>query len=381
MTKEEERPQITLVHFFRSVPERLRKNPDLLRAVRKMVWPQTPTQRDEALKELNVWSLRKQIESETIGANEAAKGFARTLLETHPEFAEHAARVPHLGALSPLAPLPATRWDYGRLLLRTLLEMKQQQPGLGLGSSNFGLTHGKNALSGLEVAQTWALLGGYGHLFGTFATERALLFTLDTTPALEREFLNQLAQEVRLPGEKVVRQRDMYRFFYVVSAWRVSRWPASATRTTCLQVLAPLLELPHDLGWKRLLWAFRRARQIAYTRLHAMLGVNIASSPIPIPVAVRDLRPLSQIAFLDEEAESPTAVVGLIDALDRFYGDVFFTSPTASERVRPSTRVQTLVAWPQRSTRSAHRGAYGKSARLAHNDTRCPYPFRPTARA
>ncbi len=200
-----------------------------------------------------------------------------------------------------------------------------------LGSTKFDIRHGATELTGLEIAQSWALLGGYGHLFGTFATERGLLFAL--TPQLERELVSQLATEVRGPAEELIRRRDMYRFFYVLAAWRVSRWGPSPARSTCLQLLRPLLGPPEGGGWAGLLWAFRRARQFAYTRLHAMLGVDIASSPIPIPTAVGNLRPLSQIGFLDEQSEPPGAVLGLIDAMDRFYGDVFFTSPAASERV------------------------------------------------
>ena len=334
-----------LTRLIASIPAQLRRSSDLLDDVRKVVLPRTPTERADALKKAVVWTFRTQIAAETAGADEAAKGFSRVLLDAHPEISAHAAGVPHLGALSPLAPLPATRWDYGRLLLRTLLEMKQRQPGLGLGSSNFGVTHGKAPLSGLEITQTWALLGGYGHLFGTFATERALLFVLDSTPALEQEFLRQLAPEVRESAEVVVRERDMYRFFYVIAAWRVSRWPGSATRTTSLQLLSPLLDPPNDAGWRKLTWAFRRARQIAYTRLHTMLGVDIASSPIPMSVAVRELRPLPQIGFLDESAEPTGAVSGLIDALDRFYGEVFFTSPAANERVLTHLRAF-KVWWP-----------------------------------
>jgi hypothetical protein len=322
-----------IARFLVSIPQRLRRNPEFFRAVRHLLIPKTTEERENALKLLNVWSFRKQIETETAGAGAAAKGFAKTLLERHAEISEHAALVPHLGALAPLAPLPATRWDYGRLLLRTLLEMKQQQPGLGLGSGNFGLLYDKTPLTGLEITQTWTLLGGYGHLFGTFATERALLFTLDSAPVLEHEFLSQLSPEIRRSAEAVVRERDMYRFFYVLAAWRISKWPASTEKALCLQALKHLLTPSADAGWQRLLWTFRRARQVAYTRLHAMLGVDIASSPIPISTAVRDLRPLSQIGFLDESAEPPGAVVALIDALDRFYGEVFFTSPSASERV------------------------------------------------
>ncbi len=316
-----------------SVPDRYRKNEDFFRAIRRFVGASTPEERETALGDLNVWALRKQIEAETEGAEGAAKGFAKTLLDVHPEIVVHARRVPHLGALAPLAPLPATRWDYVRLLLRTLLEMKQQQPGLGLGSSTFGINHGKSSLSGLEIAQAWSVLGGYGHLFGTFATERGVLFALDSDSGLERRFVSQLATDLRTAGEDVLRRRDLYRTFYVLAGWRASRWSGSATRTTALLLLRNLLSPPPDATWTRLLWAFRRARQIAYTRLHSMLGVSIASSPIPIPRAVRELRPLSQISFLNEETEPRGAVAGLIDALDRFYGDVFFTSPVASERV------------------------------------------------
>lgn len=328
-----DRAAMTVGRLLLSIPGRLRKNPDFIRAFGRLLFPRSEQERETALTDLNVWLLRKQIEIETSGALEAAKGFARQLLESNREISAHAEAVPHLGALAPLAPLPATRFDYARLLLRVLLELKEQQPGLGLATSNFGISHGARSLSGLEIAQSWALLGSYGHLFGTFSTERGLLFALDADPNAEHRFLTQIAPEVRTAAEGVVRARDLYRMFYVLAAWRVSRWGGSPMRQTCLALLEKLLASPSELPWRRLAWAFRRARQLSYSRLHTMLGVPFASTSVPVERAVRELRPLPQIGFIDEAEEVPGAVLGLVEALDRFYGEEFFTSPSASASV------------------------------------------------
>lgn len=285
------------------------------------------------MKDLTTLLHRKQIEVEAEGVEKAAKGFAGLLLQKHPEIERHAAGVVHLGALAPLARLPATRWNYVCLLVKTLLQIKQRQPGLGLGSSNFGVSHGKSSLSGLEIAQAWALLANYGHLFGTFATERGLMYALDSDHSCERDFLRQVDAEARGPVEEVIRRRDFYRAHIAIAAWRVSHWPASSIRSTSLLLLSHLLVQRSDGSWGKLAWAFKRARQLTYTRLHSMLGGEIATSPIPVATAVRELRGVSDIGFLDAEHEPASAVVGLVDALDRFYADVFFVSPTASERV------------------------------------------------
>lgn len=336
MTEEKSRPQQrawALARLAASVPDRVGRNQDFLSAVRKIVLPAGPRERDVGLRELSVWILRKQVLSEASGGVKATKGFALSLLESHDEIRQHADAVPHLGALSSLSPLPATRWDYTRLVLMALLELRQQQPAFGLGTNRYGITHGKTPLTGLEILQSWAILGSYGHLFGTFSTERALLFALESDSALEKRFLNQIEGDARAGAEKVLRERDLYRLFYVTAAWRVSRWSGSTVRTTSLALLQRLLAPPADLPWRRLRLAFRRARQLAYSRLHSMIGVSHAMPAISIPSAVRELRPMPQIGFLHEEEETPGAVVGLIDALDQFYGEAFFTSPEASARV------------------------------------------------
>ncbi|WP_437717338.1 hypothetical protein WMF45_13520 [Sorangium sp. So ce448] len=324
---------LALARELISVPNRLRRNPELIDAMSRLLVPRRSGDREDAIKDLTTLLHRKQIEWEAEGVEEAAKGFAGLLLQKHPEIEQHATGVVHLGSLAPLARLPASRWDYVRLLVKTLLQIKQRQPGLGLGSSNFGLSHGKNSLSGLEIAQAWALLANYGHLFGTFATERGLMYALDSDHSCERDFLRQVDAEVRGPVEEVIRRRDFYRAHVAIGAWRVSHWPASSIRSTSLLLLSRLLAHSSERSWGKLMWAFTRARQLTYTRLHSMIGGEIATSPIPVATAVRELRGFSDIGFLDAEHEPASAVVGLVDALDRFYADVFFASPTASERV------------------------------------------------
>ena len=151
---------------------RARRNPDFFRAIRNLTHRADSPERIAGIGELTLWLFGKQLAGETRNWQESAKGFPAHLHSQCPDVCEHLQGVPHLGALAPLALVPATRLDYVALLTKGLLIAKQKHPGLGLGSGNFGVKHGDRELTGLEIVQSWASLSNYGHLFGTFATER-----------------------------------------------------------------------------------------------------------------------------------------------------------------------------------------------------------------
>jgi len=287
--------------------------------------------------------FRKVLDLGTRDAESKAKGFARVLIEANGvAIPTHLRATAHFGALAQQSILTPTRWDYAALFLKTLLEIKQRHPGLGLGSANFGVRHGGKELSGLEIAQSWALLGNYGHLFGTFATERALLYRLDETPSLRKSFIGEIDPVVRDPSRRLVNANDLMRVFYPLAAWRISRWKPNETRATALTLLSRLMDPPSDLPWRRVLWAYKHARRIAYSRLHSSTDMQLLMA-IPIDRAVRTLRVYPHIGFVTDDHEPRSSLVELLAALDRFHDAMLFRSPRAAELVL--THLRSFKLW------------------------------------
>lgn len=274
--------------------------------------------------------LRSLLDQTRARGIEDAKGAAVEVLHRWPQLRERLDAVPHLGALASIAPGPATRFDYTCLKFTTLLKLRKLDPiGLGL-APTYDFVFLDKERTGLEIAQLWALLLNGGHLFGTFSTERAVLFEMARNPALQRELISQIDSSVSPFCERVIRSRSIYRFFYVLAAWQVSRSRVPIEiRRGCLTALRLYLDCPKELARVRV--AYGLARQIAYLQLHNFLLFG------QVPRAIENSWPFKDILNTSNLTPAPgtveESVTGLLEAMDRFQFRTTFTSPASAESV------------------------------------------------
>lgn len=258
------------------------------------------------------------------------KGYAAALMQ-HSTLSEELRRVQHLGCLSPMASLTATRRMYVDLLCERLLMIKERIPGLGLGSKGTGISHHGAKLTGLEVAQSLAVLLNAGHLYQTFATERALLVRIDRNPEIGDELLAPLCPDLRVWAKAILDERQYYRFFYVVACLYATLELPADLRLTALEVLKYFAKNGGDPN-DRVMWSFRKARQLAYNEMHAFLGLESAVRPRDYPSMIERLH-LDKRIGLDAGDDELNKLTALLAALDEYHTRTFFTSPDAARLV------------------------------------------------
>jgi hypothetical protein len=286
------------------------------------------TRRRAALEHIEEWTTRRTFELSIAPASNSFKGFARDLFH-HEPIKTALTSVPHLGCLAPIAKTKATRADYVTLIAEALLSIKERNPGLGLGST--ALREGTTELSGLELTQTWALLFNLGHLFGTFATERGVLFYVDSDQSLRSELLGLVPRGFKSKARTLVNERSMYRFFYILAAIRVATigHPQAAILHRAIE-LFPVDDISGEMG--RYLWAFKKARQIAYCRMHSLLKQGLSVEASAYAELTQHLRTYQEFGF-DPEADSGSTAGNLLNGIDGFHAETVFTNKIAAELV------------------------------------------------
>ncbi len=198
----------------------------------------------------------------------------------------HLQRVPHFGLLDEGLFINSTRADYVEEHARILMDLKRDVfcTGLGVGGyiqNKVGLLS-KNT-TGLDICQSWAVLLNLGHLFGTFATERCLLFVLDRNLVDRNAFVEGCIRKVRSEQDELRRaindcldNGDLYRLHYFLAMWRISqsesefdeKQAASALELIKVFVCSPLEKI------KRLGAIFKKTRKLAYLQLHSKIPHN-----------------------------------------------------------------------------------------------------------
>jgi hypothetical protein len=307
---------------IRALRVRLRENPEPFRILFSFPFV-GDEQRERLLDDLRLWEARKSFAAEVRSAEDTAKGFARALLE-HPPISEALKSTPHLGSLARLSRIPATRHDYVLMVCSSLLEIKKRYPGLGLGSTTLGPGFQQKPLSGLEVAQSLVVLLNWGHLFGTFATERGVLYHIESERDFENLLAQQLPENLRDWARAELRERSIHRFHYVLAARKACKKLTEPLRGSALACFATwALE---DEKARPIRWAIRRARQLAYHRMHSLLDLGYSFAPATYERLLDQLRESQQIGFDD----STTTVERTMDALDRLQSEVIFASPEAA---------------------------------------------------
>jgi len=257
-------------------------------------------------------------------------GELRTLLDREPWIRLQLERTHHLGALKDLS-LPGTRWQYVVLSCSLLLKLKQEYPGLRLKKAK---TPSRPPASGLEVVQAWTLLTNLGHLFGTFATERGVFYALRRDDALRAQFLLAIVEELREHSRDILTQGEVRDFYYALAAFRVSRRLAVGDdRVVAIDMLR---EFFRERSWKiesSRMWCFRAARQLAYNRMHMYLRAGHAIDAVHSDARVGDLLPYNDFAFEARSSQVSSRLKQMLDAIDSYHLESFFTGPPAAAAV------------------------------------------------
>lgn len=319
---------------WKSLVDRVARNPEFFEDLLEYV-QEDPAARRAALQRIVRHLYRRALEGDVSGWETSTKGYAATLAIDVPWLRAQLRSTPHLGALTGI-PTAATRWDYALLINHVLLGMKQEFAGYGLGS--LGSTPyqlpSKRKLNPLETAQSWSLLTNAGHLFGTFATERALLFEVVRSPTGEDEFLQQLAPPLRDYAVAILRSRSLYDFHYALACWRVSRAEMSeASRTDCIDLLREFFhcrgQAPHVPAHY---WAFRAARQLAYHRLHLYIGVGHPIDAVHDEASIRAMSPWSDLTYDPSMVTESSVLAAMLRKLDDYQFETYFAStPVATD--------------------------------------------------
>jgi hypothetical protein len=252
------------------------------------------------------------------------------------------------------------REDYSRLhyvnahsgLLRRI---KILVPGLGLGRHNcFPAKEQRwaclQSLNGVEICQAWAVLLNAGHLFGTFATERGLLFHLDKHLDARNRFIHECSAFDHDDGntlrpwleDRLDRPR-LHDFFYLLALWRLRDGGVSNLQDADRLRARRLVECfvrPPSRRIEEYAALFRRTRQLVYLPLHndiqdRGLQVDIASDN-----GLRDLFPSTVLADDQWYSRGRWAV---LTAVDRHDASTLFASDRAASAVL--THIQHFKAW------------------------------------
>lgn len=240
----------------------------------------------------------------------------------------------HLGALESLSALKASRLDYVALTADLLLQTKQRFPGLGL-SSPVAAWQNAERSSALELTQSWAILHSWGHLFGTFATERGLIFALERDADLESEIKGGCRPELRSHVERVLGSRDLHRVYYALAAWRASTQLTGQSMALACSALRLFFEHREQTEPSLLYTAYHRARQLAYHRIHSYLRLGPTCDFAHSSSAVEWILPQPELLF-DQTVKAP--FVELLNKFDAFQSQQVFTSPVAARLVLDHVR-------------------------------------------
>jgi len=332
-------------HSIRVVAKRLAENRDVFEQLLAILRSVREEERDANIGALMLLIRRKQITSRVLRAPQSLVGFAKHLYE-HEAISKQLRSIPHFGSLADLPTLkpegePLTRFDYALLQCGLLFDARMTWRGSGLNSNNGGIVFkkGKNQsdLSGLEVCQSWALLLSLGHLFGTFASERALFFQIDDDPNAKRDIINKIHNiELRKLCERIVDSHNLHHLYHVIAGWRIYGLLTGETKKTAEALLLAYLQTEISTPIERLRWMFRKTRQLSYNLLHSCVPSGV-SSDFLFRADVERLLSLEGVV-VDDYALEDDAVLKLMDSIDAYHAESAFASAQAASVVLDHVR-------------------------------------------
>lgn len=266
-------------------------------------------------------------------------GLAKRLVSQHPFIRAHLSGIPHLGLLEVQQGVtPRSRWDYCLDQCQILHRIKETKPGLGLSNhlselDSVGLRGLK--VTALEVLQLGVILTNMGHLFGTFSTERALLFCLfHSNPEFRTQLIEEIPAAVRDTGRRILDRQFMYQVYEVIALWRLGRDPYSdLERQQCIACMRILTEDDISSKISTLKSIFKFVRRLSYLRLHVELGVTSLLDHDLFSDEVIDFVIQHEDLHYDSEVQLETPAERLLKAIDEYQYETFFVSENTASIV------------------------------------------------
>jgi len=264
---------------------------------------------------------------------DALKGLAAELMKLD-AIHDGLRHTPHFGIVVPPSLGPISRLDYVQLQCKLLLELKESFPGNGLSRRKeiCGLR-----LTGLEICQIWAIFASWGHLWGTFATERALVFQLYHRRQTN-EFLSLLQPEERAAVGAQSTHTSMYHIHECLAMIRIARMDITEEKRQIFRAVW-CLYVGRSPDVSELLRAFRFARKVAIAEIHFRSGISAVGELVPQYPSkeggtARSLKPYiphpAVTRFADRSGllkyRSTSAFERLLDAVAKYEYETFFSS-------------------------------------------------------
>ena len=198
------------------------------------------------------------------------------------------------------------RWEYAITVLNLIKHCKDV-PEIHLGT-RIRIVGGREISSGEELLRCWALLLGIGHLAGTFATERALMFEIWRDTTLRHKFLALFPDAAGRPWvEGVMRRGRVYSFSQALALIRLEGMSAVGSATAAevdlWRRIYYLYALPStDSRIARLKLIFRNLRRLAFLSLDSHYTPSVVG--LKLVQILSDPSALAKLALHDAEVDS-----------------------------------------------------------------------------
>lgn len=294
--------------------------------------------------------LRGRKPTPRLGVAGDAKGIASRFLGA-PSVRAHLDGTRHFGILKPPDDIDIDRLAYVELQCSILLRLKERYAGYGLGSK---LDVGGGQATGLELCQLWAVLGSWGHLWGTFATERALAFNVFHA-GLGEALLSLIPEADRAACRTEKLHVSMYRLHECIAALLLASPLDGVTDADrAIAGAAWSVYLRRDRGYSTLLRAYRFARKVAFVQLHNRVGISRVGEVHAPEDAFARPDPLDGFHDAVELRALPqtSPFERLLDAVERYEYETFFAGTESATLVLEHLRVF-KVWWDARGPRDA----------------------------
>ena len=198
------------------------------------------------------------------------------------------------------------RWEYAVTVL-DLIEHCKEAREIHLGSPT-RLPSGTAVSSGEELLRCWALLLGIGHLWGTFSTERALMFEIWRDLAVREDLLGLFPEKaVRKWAEDLMRGGRVYSFSQALGLLRLEQMagvdsvrPEAADSWRRMFILYVLPSQSPQIA--RLKLIFRILRRLAFLSLDSHYAPSVVG--LKLTQILSDPPALAKLALHDAELDT-----------------------------------------------------------------------------
>jgi hypothetical protein len=277
-----------------------------------------------------------------------AKGFTKKLLNSTIygiKIQDLLKEVDHFGVLDEnLSIKGATKYTYSLLEFKNSVIFKTYNPGMGLGShakvktifnQTEEITHNNTKISILEAIQCYCIILNLGHLFGTFATERGLLYYDKKTNASITEQIRSkiqplLSNETNQLIDKITISSDLFQIHSVLGFYRISLLDQTEIKNICFKIIN-FMNADSESSHKAL-WSFRRVRQVSYHELHSIIFADGSLNMTDYNNLIKSLRQDPNIGYNPMDDNNNTTQK-MMKYMDEYQNITHFSSAASAQTV------------------------------------------------